>query len=154
MVLTNPKEYDEDIAKWTKEKKEVFNKWYTENTELFLDTWNKWYGDNTTQWTQDFITWFDTIKGQLDGDIGAKLTTKTIELEEKINNINIPVKSVNEKIGDVVLKATDIKANNNKTVEQILNGITANWGIENIVITSTAPTANTAKEKILYLIYE
>ncbi|MGO5076079.1 hypothetical protein ACTQ4K_19555, partial [Clostridium sporogenes] len=94
--------YDKDIVAWTKEKKEAFDKWYAENTKTFLDKFNKWYEDNTKQWEENFTNWFEkteiwenkftdwfaTIKGQLDGDIAAKLTVKTIELEEKINTLS------------------------------------------------------------------
>lgn len=109
--------YDKDIATWTKEKKEAFNKWYTENTKLFLDTWNKWYGDNTTKWEDDFQTWFITIKRQLDGDIGAKLAQEINDIKHSIENIEIPVTKVNGKVGDVILKAEDIKTESGNTVE-------------------------------------
>lgn len=95
-------EYDEDIATWTKEKKEVFDKWYTENTKAFINEFSTWYTTNIKQWEKDFTTWFkntevweneftdwfSTIKNALDGDIAAKLTVKTIELEEKINTLS------------------------------------------------------------------
>lgn len=46
-------------------------------------------------------------------------TKKDIEiLENKINNIKVPVTSVNEKTGDIVLTATDIKAKDGITLEQ------------------------------------
>ncbi|EPY2274475.1 hypothetical protein ACXAUS_003374 [Clostridium sporogenes] len=94
--------YDKDIAMWTKEKKEAFDKWYIENTKAFINEFNTWYNTNTKQWEKDFTTWFKntevwekqftdwfaTIKNALDGDIAAKLTVKTIELEEKINTLS------------------------------------------------------------------
>ena len=121
---TTKENYDKDIATWTKKKKEAFNNWYNTNIQAFMDKFNKWYGENTTQWTEDFTTWFESIKGQLDGDIAAKLTAKTIELEKKndeleykINNIEVPVESVNNKTGNVELKAADIKTANGQTIE-------------------------------------
>ncbi|EPY2284211.1 hypothetical protein ACTQ4P_16900 [Clostridium sporogenes] len=95
-------EYDKDITNWTKEKKQAFDDWYFENTTAFMQQFNKWYGNNTKQWEEDFTTWFKntevwekdfdnwfgTIKNALDGDIAAKLTVKTIELEEKINTLS------------------------------------------------------------------
>lgn len=95
-------EYDKDIAAWTKDKKEAFDKWYTENTKAFINEFSTWYNTNVTQWEKDFTTWFQntevweneftywfsTIKNALDGDIAAKLTVKTIELEEKINTLS------------------------------------------------------------------
>ena len=122
--------YDKDIATWTKEKKQAFDKWYIENTTAFMKQFSEWYGDNTTQWTNDFNTWFESIKGQLDGDIAAKLTAKTIELEKKndelenkINNIKIPVESVNNKTGKIILGAEDIKTNSGETVELELKNV-------------------------------
>ncbi|WP_291578660.1 hypothetical protein [Clostridium sp. UBA6640] len=59
-------------------------------------------------------------------DIESKMATK-----EDLNNIKIPevlVKNVNGKIGDVVLKAEDIKGNNNKNVEENLNKISSEIG--------------------------
>ncbi|WML35337.1 phage tail protein [Clostridium sp. OS1-26] len=46
-------------------------------------------------------------------------TKKDIEvLDNKIASINIPVKSVNTKTGDIVLNAADIKMANGKTIEE------------------------------------
>ncbi|WMJ81979.1 hypothetical protein RBU49_06945 [Clostridium sp. MB40-C1] len=77
--------YNKDVATWTNEKKQAFDKWYSTNTQAFMERFNTWYNSNTTKWSNDFNEWFATIKGALDGDIGAKLTAKTIELEEKID---------------------------------------------------------------------
>ncbi|BDR73617.1 hypothetical protein K144316041_23250 [Clostridium tetani] len=50
-------------------------------------------------------------------------TKEDIEvLENKIENIKVPVTSVNSKTGEVVLKAEDISTSRNKTVEQELTG--------------------------------
>ena len=93
--------YDKDIAAWTKEKKQSFDNWYFENATAFMQRFNKWYENNTKQWEKDFTTWFKntegwekdfdnwfaTIKNALDGDIAAKLTAKTIELEDSIKEV-------------------------------------------------------------------
>ncbi|WP_454053425.1 phage tail protein [Clostridium sp. Marseille-Q7071] len=53
-------------------------------------------------------------------------TKKDIEiLDNKIKNIKIPVTKVNNKLGDVTLKAEDIKANNDKTIEESLEEVTS-----------------------------
>nr|WP_313884813.1 phage tail protein [Clostridium argentinense] len=53
-------------------------------------------------------------------------TKKDIEiLDNKIKNIKIPVTKVNNKLGDVTLKAEDIKANNDKTIEENLQEVTS-----------------------------
>ncbi|MDS1004915.1 phage tail protein, partial [Clostridium sporogenes] len=45
-------------------------------------------------------------------------------LENKIKNIKIPVTKVNEKIGDVVLTASDIKTESGQTIDEQLADIT------------------------------
>ncbi|WP_236883715.1 phage tail protein [Clostridium botulinum] len=56
-------------------------------------------------------------------------TQKDIQiLENKIKNIKIPVTKVNEKTGDVVLTASDIKTENGQTVEVQLADITTLTG--------------------------
>lgn len=109
--------YDKDIAIWTKEKKQAFEKWYSENINKFLDQWNNWFNPNTTKWEKDFNSWFDTLKDKLDGNLAAKLTKDVEQLKKDIKNIDIPVKSVNGEIGEVELKASDIKTKNGKTIE-------------------------------------
>lgn len=53
-------------------------------------------------------------------------TKKDIEiLDNKIKNIKIPVTKVNNKLGDVTLKAEDIKTNNDKTIEENLQEVTS-----------------------------
>jgi phage-related tail fiber protein len=53
-------------------------------------------------------------------------TKKDIEvLDNKIKNIEVPVTKVNNKLGDVTLKAEDIKANNDKTIEENLQEVTS-----------------------------
>ncbi|WP_434304166.1 phage tail protein [Clostridium botulinum] len=52
-------------------------------------------------------------------------TQKDIQiLDDKIKNIKVPVTKVNEKIGDIVLTASDIKTENGQTVEAQLADIT------------------------------
>ncbi|WP_050608224.1 hypothetical protein [Clostridium niameyense] len=113
--------YDKDIAIWTKEKKQAFEKWYSENINKFLDQWNNWFNPNTTKWEKDFNSWFDTLKDKLDGNLAAKLSNDVEQLKKDIKNINIPVKSVNGEIGEVELKASDIKTENGQTVESQLD---------------------------------
>lgn len=49
-----------------------------------------------------------------------RLIRNDVKLNENINNIKIPVTSVNNKTGDIELKATDIKDNEGKTVQENL----------------------------------
>lgn len=80
--------YDNDITKWTTDKKQAFNTWYTQNTQLFLSKMNIWYDGNN----KDFGNWFNNIKTQLDGDVAGKLLNK-------INSIPIVKADVNEPVG-------------------------------------------------------
>ncbi|WP_283591347.1 phage tail protein [Clostridium butanoliproducens] len=78
-------------------------------------------------------------------------TKKDIEtLDNKIKNIKIPVTKVNNKLGDVTLKAEDIKANNDKTIEENLLEVTSQMAditkqVESIEITAEKTTLNSSK---------
>jgi hypothetical protein len=74
--------YDNDMATWTQAKKDAFDNWYTTNTMAFMEQFSRWYETNTTQWGNDFSNWFSTIKGQLDGDVAAKLSADVVDLKE------------------------------------------------------------------------
>ncbi|GAA0122263.1 hypothetical protein UT300018_15790 [Clostridium faecium] len=75
-------------------------------------------------------------------------TKKDIEtLDNKIKNIKIPVTKVNNKLGDVTLKAEDIKANNDKTIEENLLEVTSQMAeitkeIENIDLSANKVKLN------------
>lgn len=75
-------EYNTYIEQWTQKKKQDFDNWYTTNTMAFMEQFSRWYETNTTTWNNDFETWFSTIKGQLDGDIAAKLSADVVALKE------------------------------------------------------------------------
>ncbi|WP_338468653.1 phage tail protein [Clostridium botulinum] len=66
-------------------------------------------------------------------------------LENKIKNIKVPVTKVNEKIGDVVLTASDIKTEDGKTVESQLADITKQ--IDNIDLSADKVTLNSSNIK-------
>lgn len=91
-------------------------------------------------------------------------TKKDIEvLEQKIKDINVPVKSVNGKIGEVVLNADNIKMTDDTTLENAINEnrdsikvITNQISIlgNKFIVTDTAPTADTAKINTFYFVPE
>lgn len=114
--------YDKDIAMWTKDKKEDFDKWYSTNTQAFLNQFQTWF-ENTEIWEKDFNNWFETLKDKLDGNIAAKLTKDVEQLKKDVENIDIPVKSVNEKTGAVVLNAEDVNAYNKTEIDNKLGNI-------------------------------
>lgn len=64
-------------------------------------------------------------------------TKKDIEvLEQKIKDINVPVKSVNGKIGEVVLSADDINTSSGKTIQFNLENIETSIGDKKILKTT------------------
>ena len=79
-------------------------------------------------------------------------TKKDIEvLDNKIKNIEVPVTKVNNKLGDVTLKAEDIKANNDKTIEENLEEVTSQMiditkQVESIEATNIADITNNINE--------
>ncbi len=79
-------------------------------------------------------------------------TKKDIEvLDNKIKNIKVPVTKVNNKLGDVTLKAEDIKANNDKTIEENLEEVTSQMiditkQVESIEETNIADITNNINE--------
>lgn len=47
----------------------------------FMSDFNAWYTTNTNQWSNEFTVWFDSIKGQLEGDIAANLASQVTDLQ-------------------------------------------------------------------------
>lgn len=45
-----------------------------------------WIGEATSKWERDFITWFDTIKDVLDGDVAGALANRILALEDMIGS--------------------------------------------------------------------
>lgn len=60
---------------------------------------NAWMNEATAQWEVDFLTWFDTIKDILDGDVAGNLARRIKDLEDKVGNgltaDNILIKDAN-----------------------------------------------------------
>lgn len=62
---------------------ELFNKLQGYIDERGQDV-EGWLNQATSQWEIDFNTWFDTIKGVLDGDVAGNLTNRVLALEDKV----------------------------------------------------------------------
>lgn len=45
-----------------------------------------WVDEATTRWERDFITWFNTIKDVLDGDVAGALANRILALEDKVGS--------------------------------------------------------------------
>lgn len=53
------------------------------DTTTLFNQFDKWYEEHTSSWQEQFNTWFDTIKGQLSGDIATQLQSQITALGEK-----------------------------------------------------------------------
>ena len=153
---TTKTNYDTDITKWTKEKKEAFEKWYADNIEVFKTQWTDWFSNNTSTWSTDFTTWFNAIKGQLSGDIATNLASKVDKLENNYNTISISLyekqditdSNLNTDSHNIVGAINE----NNLSIKTLNNSV--NILKERIVITNTIPTTETAKANTFYFIPE
>lgn len=67
---------------------------YRQEFESNLEVWRAqeeqeqetWFNNTSNQLLTDFNTWFDTIKGILDGDVAGNLANRILELENKVGN--------------------------------------------------------------------
>lgn len=76
-----------------------------------------WIDQSTGKWEKEFLAWFDTIKGVLDGDVAGKLTNRILALEDKLEN---GLKAENMQMADgnsVEKNVTDLR-NDVKTVQR------------------------------------
>ncbi|WP_249323438.1 hypothetical protein [Wansuia hejianensis] len=55
---------------------------FQDDINLFLEEWQQWFVTTTGAKEQEFNIWFEAIKEQLDGDLGAKLSNQVLELEQ------------------------------------------------------------------------
>lgn len=76
-----------DMKNWIEEAKEYFSNW--------LSTTQTEYNDN-------FNSWFDEIKGTLEGDVAGNLLVKINELEEVVNNLDLVASKVTMSDGNTV----------------------------------------------------
>lgn len=63
---------------------------------------NGWIDEATTRWEVEFITWFNTIKDILDGDIAGALAARIALLEYTVNNLELVSTSVTRPGGKTV----------------------------------------------------
>lgn len=60
-----------------------YNEWTAEQKAEY----RKWYETHTTVWTQEFIEWFENIKGKLSGDVAGNLQLEIDEHEERMSRL-------------------------------------------------------------------
>ncbi len=61
-----------------------------------------WIDKATVEWEREFISWFNTIKDILDGDIAGSLANRILELENVVNNLELVSTSVTRPNGKTV----------------------------------------------------
>lgn len=71
--------YEKAYVDWTDEQKVAYVNWITSRENQF----DEWYNERTTSWQEQFNTWFETIQGQLSGDIATQLQSQITALGEK-----------------------------------------------------------------------
>lgn len=71
--------YEKAYVDWTDEQKVAYVNWITSRENQF----DNWYDEHTTSWQEQFNTWFETIQGQLSGDIATQLQSQITALGEK-----------------------------------------------------------------------
>lgn len=71
--------YEKAYVDWTDEQKVAYVNWITSRENQF----DEWYNEHTTSWQEQFNTWFETIQGQLSGDIATQLQSQITALDEK-----------------------------------------------------------------------
>ena len=55
------------------------------DTTTLFNQFDAWYNEQTTSWQEQFDTWFETIKGQLNEDAAGNLLNKIGEVESDLN---------------------------------------------------------------------
>ena len=93
--------YEKAYVDWTDEQKVAYVNWITSRENQF----DEWYNEHTTSWQEQFNTWFETIQGQLSGDIATQLQSQITVLDEKT---------------DGYFECTTTFSPNGKTITQIL----------------------------------
>lgn len=100
------------------EKGLEMNTWIQGAKDYFSD----WISDTTVSLEGEFNTWFDGIKGALDGDIAGNLLNKINALEEVVNTMELTSTKVtrpNQKTVEESLSANEISISEHET--SILN---------------------------------
>lgn len=96
-----------DMKTWIEEAKEYFSNW--------LSTTQTEYNDN-------FNSWFDEVKGTLEGDVAGNLLVKINELEEVVNNLDLVASKVTMSDGNTVEDAITANKTSILGLQAELNG--------------------------------
>lgn len=71
--------YEKAYVDWTDEQKVAYVNWITSRENQF----DEWYDERTAAWQEQFNIWFETIRGQLNGDVATQLQSQIMVLGEK-----------------------------------------------------------------------
>lgn len=80
---------------------EIYSQIQTHMQETGLEM-NAWVEEAKDFFTNEFNTWFDTIKGALDGDVAGNLLNEINKLKEAINNMELTSSNVKRPDGSTV----------------------------------------------------
>lgn len=75
-----------DFEEWSSGQQSAFAQWRQNQEQAF----NNWYLNNTGQWTNDFLDWFDGIKGILGTDPAGALQNEIESIQDIIYSGRIP----------------------------------------------------------------
>lgn len=99
---------------------------------------NQWQGNEYAK-RQDFV------------DDNKKIDDAIGELKNSIGNVKVPVTSVNNKDGDVVLKAKDITTEDDKTIEQNIKEVKSHLeDMKKIIVSETIPDVSKRVPNTIY----
>lgn len=149
--------YGIDLKKWQNEHKEEYSKFEEEQKKSFEDWFAKVVkilGENPNT---NLINEMDKLRKDMANlvEIYKKETYKNIEqLKEMIKNdpsiveLHSPVKSINGKKDEVVLKAKDIRCEDDKSIEENLKSAKSEFNTFQTQIVGMNNTIQSLKEKV------
>lgn len=113
-------QFESYISEFKRNNEESFTQWRQGQT-LSFDSWLKqekekftqWYSSNTSNWQSDFISWFNSLKEKLSGNVAANLQKGLDEQKVRIDNLEkeaISKESFNEIKQNYEIMKREIKA--------------------------------------------
>ena len=79
-------EQESGFEEWSSGQQSAFAQWRQNQEQAF----NNWYLNNTGKWTNDFLKWFDGIKGILGTDPAGALQNEIETLQNIIYSGEVP----------------------------------------------------------------
>lgn len=79
-------EQEQGFEEWSSGQQSTFSQWRQNQESAF----NNWYVNNTGAWTNDFLAWFEEIKGILDGDAAGHLQNEINALQDILYTGRVP----------------------------------------------------------------